>query len=83
MLPPLRDRVEEVPVLAEYFAAQVAAQMDGRGQLFSSEALEILKRYAWPGNVRELRNVVERVLLLSGNEMITAEEAGMALPAVK
>jgi two-component system nitrogen regulation response regulator NtrX len=40
-----------------------------------------LKRYAWPGNVRELRNVVERVLLLSGGETITAEEVNLALPA--
>jgi len=61
-LPPLRERTEEVPVLAEYFAAQVAAQNGWRKKHFSSEALEILKRHPWPGNVRELRNVVERVL---------------------
>ena len=40
-----------------------------------------MQRYAWPGNVRELRNVVERVLLLSGGEIITAEEVNLALPA--
>ena len=83
VLPPLRERAEEVPVLAEYFAAQVAAQNSWRTKHFSAEALEILKTYAWPGNVRELRNVVERVLLLSNAETITAGEVEMALPAVR
>jgi two-component system nitrogen regulation response regulator NtrX len=83
VLPPLRERAEEVPVLAEYFAAQVAAQNSWRTKHFSAEALEILKRYAWPGNVRELRNVVERVLLLSNTETITDGEVDMALPALR
>jgi two-component system nitrogen regulation response regulator NtrX len=79
-LPPLRERAEEIPVLAEYFAAQVASQNSWRPKHFSPESIEILQRYAWPGNVRELRNVVERVLLLSGAETITAEEVNLALP---
>jgi DNA-binding NtrC family response regulator len=83
VLPPLRERAEEVPVLAEYFAAQVAAQNGWRTKHFSAEALDILKHYAWPGNVRELRNVVERALLLSNAETITAGEVEMALPAVR
>ena len=80
-LPPLRERAEEIPALAEYFAAQVASQNGWRPKHFSPESLEILQRYAWPGNVRELRNVVERVLLLSSAETITAEEVNLALPA--
>jgi DNA-binding NtrC family response regulator len=80
-LPPLRERAGEIPVLAEYFSAQVASQNGWRPKHFSPESLEILQRYAWPGNVRELRNVVERVLLLSGAETITAEEVNLALPA--
>jgi two-component system nitrogen regulation response regulator NtrX len=83
VLPPLRERAEEVPVLAEYFAAQVAAQNGWRKKHFSAEASEILKRYPWPGNVRELRNVVERVLLLSNSETVTAEEVNLALPAIR
>jgi DNA-binding NtrC family response regulator len=79
-LPPLRERQEEIPVLAEYFAAQVAAQNGWRPKHFSTESLEILKRYAWPGNVRELRNVVERVLLLSTGETLTGDEVQLALP---
>ena len=81
LLPPLRERTEEIPALAEYFAEQVAAQNGWRPKRFSTEALGILKRYAWPGNVRELRNVVERVLLLAGDEAITAGEVNLALPA--
>jgi two-component system, NtrC family, nitrogen regulation response regulator NtrX len=83
VLPPLRDRAEEVAALAEYFSAQVAAQNSWRKKHFSVEALDILKRYPWPGNVRELRNVVERVLLLSNTETITADEVNLALPAVR
>jgi two-component system nitrogen regulation response regulator NtrX len=79
-LPPLRERAEEIPALAEYFAAQVASQNGWRPKHFSPESIEILQRYAWPGNVRELRNVVERVLLLSGAETINAEEVNLALP---
>jgi len=82
-LPPLRERGEEIPTLAEYFAAQVASQNGWRPKHFSPESLEILQRYGWPGNVRELRNVVERVLLLTGGETITAEEVNLALPAAR
>ena len=82
VLPPLRERTEDIPVLADYFAEQVAAQNGWRAKQFSTESLEILKRYSWPGNVRELRNVVERVLLLSSNEKIVADEVNQALPAL-
>jgi two-component system, NtrC family, nitrogen regulation response regulator NtrX len=81
VLPPLRERAGEISALAEYFAAQAAAQNGWRPKRFSPEALEVLQRYAWPGNVRELRNVVERVLLLSSAGTITAEEMNLALPA--
>ena len=79
-LPPLRERIDEIPVLAEYFAAQVATQNGWRAKHFSTESLVILQRYTWPGNVRELRNVVERVLLLSAAETVSAEEVNLALP---
>jgi two-component system nitrogen regulation response regulator NtrX len=64
-LPPLRERVEDIPLLAEHFASIVAEQNSWKPRTFSPEALEQLTRYAWPGNVRELRNVVERLLLLT------------------
>ena len=83
VLPPLRERLEEIPALAEYFAAQVASQNGWRAKHFSEDSVEILQRYPWPGNVRELRNVVERVLLLSSADTITAEEVNLALPVAR
>jgi len=80
VLPPLRERAEEIPALAGYFAGQVASQNGWRPKHFSPESVEILQRYAWPGNVRELRNVVERVLLLSVADAISSEEVKLALP---
>ena len=64
-LPPLRERVDDIPLLAEHFTAIVAEQNGWKPRAFSPEALAQLQRYAWPGNVRELRNVVERLLLLT------------------
>ena len=65
VLPPLRERVEDIPALAEHFAAIVAEQNGWKPRGFTLEAVEQLVRYAWPGNVRELRNVIERLLLLT------------------
>ena len=80
VLPPLRERLEDIPVLTEHFARQVAEQNGWKVKKFSTEAIAELSRYSWPGNVRELRNVVERVLLLAtGNEM-DATAMRMALP---
>jgi DNA-binding NtrC family response regulator len=81
-LPPLRERCEDLPALVEYFARQVSAQNGWKPVPFSSEAIGALKEYAWPGNIRELRNVVERLLLLAGDE-VSAEDVGMALPATQ
>ena len=64
-LPPLRERVEDIPLLAEHFASIVAEQNGWKTRTFAPEAIEQLTRYSWPGNVRELRNVVERLLLLT------------------
>ncbi|MGH9730989.1 MAG: sigma-54-dependent transcriptional regulator [Candidatus Acidiferrales bacterium] len=79
-LPPLRERVEDIPVLAEHFARQVAEQNGWKVKKFSSEAIAELSRYSWPGNVRELRNVVERVLLLATGNEVDAATIPMALP---
>src|SRR5437867_3153998 len=65
VMPPLRDRPEDIPVLAEHFARQVAEQNGWKPRGFERDAIDQLVRYGWPGNVRELRNVVERLLLLT------------------
>ena len=72
VLPPLRERVEDIPLLAEHFAAIVAEQNSWKPRGFTPEAVEQLTRYAWPGNVRELRNVIERLLLLTDDAVDAA-----------
>jgi len=63
-LPPLRERVEDIPVLARHFLALYAARMHKGIEDFTPEALKALGEYGWPGNVRELSNVVERLVIL-------------------
>ncbi|MGA9882171.1 MAG: sigma-54 dependent transcriptional regulator [Candidatus Acidiferrales bacterium] len=80
VLPPLRDRREDIPVLAEHFVRQLAEQNSWKPKTFSREALDALERYAWPGNIRELRNVVERVMLLAPGDVVDAATIERALP---
>ena len=63
-LPPLRDRREDIPLLAEHFLAKYTEQMDKPISGISREAIELLTAYDWPGNVRELENVIERAVAL-------------------
>jgi DNA-binding NtrC family response regulator len=63
-IPPLRDRPEDIPLLAEHFLGRFAAAMSRRSMRFSPAALEALRRYPWPGNVRELQNAVERAVVI-------------------
>jgi len=65
LMPPLRERLDDVPLLVEHFAALVADQNGWKPRGFSPAAVDELMAYSWPGNVRELRNIVERVLLLT------------------
>jgi two-component system, NtrC family, nitrogen regulation response regulator NtrX len=80
MLPPLRERREDIRILAEHFVRQLVEQNSWKPKTFSREAVEELERYPWPGNVRELRNVVERVLLLAPGDTVEAATVGRALP---
>jgi two-component system nitrogen regulation response regulator NtrX len=65
VVPPLRERPDDVPLLADCFARQIAEQNGWKPRTFEPDALQALAAHAWPGNVRELRNVVERLLLLT------------------
>ncbi len=64
-LPPLRERREDIPLLAAHFIEKCAAQMNRPAPRASAQALELLMGYPWPGNVRELENAIERALLIS------------------
>jgi transcriptional regulator with PAS, ATPase and Fis domain len=72
-LPPLRERLEDIPLLARTFIEEFNRQDNRQVRGLSSEAEKELERYHWPGNVRELRNVIQRAVVLSGTGLIEAE----------
>jgi two-component system response regulator AtoC len=76
VVPPLRERLEDVPLLAERFRARYAAEFDLPDAIFTESALAALSRRPWPGNVRELENVVARALALSDGGPIDASAFG-------
>ena len=82
-VPPLRDRREDIPMLATHFARSLARRT-GHGKVaFDSKALELLQSYSWPGNVRELKHVVERALALSTGDLLGVdcfELDGVSMP---
>jgi len=80
VLPPLRERREDIPALVEHFAAQVCLQNGWKPVPFTAEAMEALQSHPWPGNVRELRNMVERLMLLATEGQVDLPTVQMALP---
>jgi len=79
VVPPLRQRREDIPLLAKTFLQELAAEMDKRVSEFAPAALEILQRYNWPGNIRELRNTVERSLLSCRGRAIEVDDLPMTI----
>ncbi len=79
VLPPLRERREDVPLLARHFLRRHAEELGQPCRDFTAEALEALQAYGWPGNVRELEHVVERAVVLSGDRA-RIEAAAIDLP---
>jgi transcriptional regulator with GAF, ATPase, and Fis domain len=73
-VPPLRDRLDDVPLLAEHFLKKFARETGRKMRGFSSAALDKLKAYCWPGNVRELRNVIERAVALGTGPQVDAHD---------
>ena len=73
-VPPLRDRLDDVPLLAEHFLARLRGQAARRITGFHPEAIAAMTRYLWPGNVRELRNAVERAIVLGDRDQIMAAD---------
>jgi Nif-specific regulatory protein len=73
-LPPLRERPEDVPLLASHFAARFGFKLGRRVAGFTPEARALLQRYAWPGNVRELSNAIERAIVLGEGDLIRPED---------
>lgn len=88
-IPPLRERLEEIPPLVEHFLYQINSKLGKKVQFLAAPAREKLLRHRWPGNVRELRNVIERGAILSSSEEIAAdrilfaEELGRAMKGIQ
>jgi two-component system nitrogen regulation response regulator NtrX len=71
-VPPLRDRRDDVPLLARHFIGEIAAEYGRRPREISPEAMAALVGQGWPGNVRELRNIIERLVIMTPGERIEA-----------
>jgi two-component system nitrogen regulation response regulator NtrX len=68
-VPGLNERRDDIPLLIEHFTEKIAAEQGIPPKTFSNEAIKLLQDYDWTGNIRELRNIVERLIILSGNEI--------------
>jgi DNA-binding NtrC family response regulator len=73
-LPPLRERKDDIPQLAEHFLHRYSADNRKPVTAISDEAMDLLRKYAWPGNIRELENVIERAVVLSNQPMLSPED---------
>jgi two-component system nitrogen regulation response regulator NtrX len=80
VIPPLRERRDDIPALVQHFAAQVCSQNGWKPVPFTPDAIETLQSHPWPGNVRELRNIVERLLLLATEGQVDLATVQQALP---
>jgi len=79
-VPPLRERSEDIGLLAAHFLRQACQNNDRRGKSLSDGAMKLLQKYDYPGNVRELRNLVERIVILTPGDQITETDARALLP---
>jgi two-component system nitrogen regulation response regulator NtrX len=71
VVPPLRDKKEDIPTLVEYFLEYFAAEYGQKPKKIPVDGLKMLEAYDWPGNIRELRNVIERVVIMTPSDTIT------------
>jgi DNA-binding NtrC family response regulator len=78
-VPPLRQRPEDIPVLAEHFLERFTRSMNRQPMRFSGDAMDVLRSYAWPGNVRELQNAVERAVVLGTPPTVEVKDLPMRL----
>lgn len=78
-LPPLRERVKDIPELAGYFATVFAAKTNKPVPVLQKEYLEALQQYNWPGNIRELKNIIERSVILNDEEQLTIKNLPVEL----
>lgn len=81
-VPPLRERKDDIPLLAQHFLRKASLENTKEEKKLSPDALEFLKEYAWPGNVRQLKNLMERLVIMSDLSVITREEIAGCCPDI-
>jgi len=79
VLPPLRERLEDLPALADFFLKRYGAKNRRGVMTLAPEALQAFRRYSWPGNIRELENVIERGVIVCQGNVLTPEDLPAAL----
>jgi DNA-binding NtrC family response regulator len=79
-VPPLRERKEDIPLLVEHFSREICSSYGKPQKVFTAGAIEKLQSFDWPGNIRELRNVVERLIILGGEEITEKDVEIFAYP---
>jgi formate hydrogenlyase transcriptional activator len=77
-VPPLRERIDDIPILVDYFAARLASRMGKRINQIEKRTLDAMQEYSWPGNIRELQNVIERGVILADSEVFRLEPGTLA-----
>ncbi len=80
-IPPLRDRQEDIPILARHFAERFSRELKKKAAILAPSAIEELQKYHWPGNVRELQNCMERAVILSESDTIHGRHLNLSLHA--
>jgi two-component system nitrogen regulation response regulator NtrX len=74
VVPPLRERREDIPLLVQHFAKLIADEHNLKPKRFDTSAMQALQRYRWRGNIRELRNTVERLMIMTGGDLVTTAD---------
>ncbi|GAB1348966.1 sigma-54 dependent transcriptional regulator [Ignavibacteriales bacterium] len=82
-VPPLRERVEDIPILVQHFAKEIATKHKKPVPVFADDAITLLKKLKWTGNVRELRNIIERIIILANSPIIKLADIDFLLPVEK
>ena len=77
---PLRERIEDIPLLVEYFIDRYASKMGKKIRGINRKSLDLLRSYFWPGNIRELQNIIERAVIVCDTEVLSIDESWLSQP---